>query len=517
VKPADKEIFTWVVDEDIAREDVISYVISPTERWILRCTPKRCVSLVKTDGRPLLVKRFHYFGIDGMLKSLLRGTPAAREWNALREARARGLPSARPLALGKGGGILKGKSVLVAEAIENARPLGDYLFGAARASGKKRWQLVREVAALVRKAHDLGFYQPDLHPGNVLVRLAGERIEVFLVDFQRVRVTDSVPPKKRWHNLAVLYGGCPEISSTDCLRVLKHYLCLAPALPSSLQTVAHDIERQGWRHRYSLWRRRQRRCVRENQEFMRVQNGRFAGFVRRKYGDGSLKLLAQEPDQIAGRPDARMVKDSKTTTVVVAAQSAGAVYIKRYNYQGLTYAAKDFFRSSRARRAWIAANSLRMRGIPVALPLAYLERRSWGVLRESYVLTEAIVGDSVRDIFRRYDKQGSPLEEKRILLRELGALLKKMHASGVAHRDLKGNNIIAQKLAARRHALHIVDFDGISLGPVSRQRRVKNLARAAEECHRHSSLTRTDRLRFLKAYLGSAAEKKWKELWRFCR
>lgn len=93
---------------------------------------------------------------------------------------------------------------------------------------------------------------------------------------------------------------------------------------------------------------------------------------------------------------------------------------------------KDLFRSSRARRTWIAANSLHMRGIPVALPLAYLERRRLGILLESYFLTSGRKGVMLRDIFRRYDNVGYRFQDKRILLGEMARLLKKMHANGVA-------------------------------------------------------------------------------------
>jgi hypothetical protein len=90
-----------------------------------------------------------------------------------------------------------------------------------------------------------------------------------------------------------------------------------------------------------------------------------------------------KPNRVLELPGTDVVKDSKTTTVGLNHDLPQNFYIKRYNYQGLAYAAKDFFRYSRARRTWIAANSLHMRGIPVALPLAYLERRRCGILLEA--------------------------------------------------------------------------------------------------------------------------------------
>ncbi|HWP59736.1 MAG TPA: lipopolysaccharide kinase InaA family protein [Candidatus Acidoferrales bacterium] len=188
-------------------------------------------------------------------------------------------------------------------------------------------------------------------------------------------------------------------------------------------------------------------------------------------------------------------------------------YIKRYNYQGLGYAIKDLFRSSRARRTWLAANSLHMRGIFVALPLAYLERRRFGFLLESYILTAAVDGEPLRDILRRYRDFGYPLSEKRTLLGALARVVKRLHESGVACRDLKASNLVVDKSESGSFRFHIVDFDGVYFGRVGWRRRMKNLARLAEEAARYRCFTRADRLRFLVNYLGSPA-RDWKRAWK---
>jgi tRNA A-37 threonylcarbamoyl transferase component Bud32 len=268
------------------------------------------------------------------------------------------------------------------------------------------------------------------------------------------------------------------------------------------------------RHRSFIWQTRQRRCVRENRDFVRVQTPPFSGFARRSYWDNGLSSSLREPEQFLQRPEARLIKNSQTTTVAVAGETAARFYIKRYNYQGFAYALKDFFRSSRARRAWIAANSLAMRGIPVARPVVYLERRRLGILLESYILTQALAGVMLRDIFRRYDRAGYRIEEKRRLLGEVARFLKKMHRNGVAYRDLKGTNFIVQDTVSGSYDLRIVDFDGIHLGSVSWHRRMKNLARLVEECRRHCCFTQSDRVRFLKSYLDAKEAKAWKTIWR---
>jgi tRNA A-37 threonylcarbamoyl transferase component Bud32 len=250
----------------------------------------------------------------------------------------------------------------------------------------------------------------------------------------------------------------------------------------------------------------------ENRDFVRVEAGLFSGFARKDAWEAYLQDLLRQPEGLLQRAAIQVVKDSKGTTVGAADGLGAKLYIKRYNYQGIPYAIKDLFRSSRARRTWVAANSLHMRDIPVALPLAYLEKRRFGILLESYFVTEAVTGTNLRQTFNRYDTTGAGQKEKRALVHALARVVKKMHAHGVSHRDLKANNIVAQERAPHQFDLFIVDFDGIRIGAVSWHRRAKDLARLVRETQRHSCFSLSDRVRFLKTYLGGK-EKEWKTAW----
>ena len=483
------------------------------EGKVLRRTPNRCVKLVTSGGRSLVVKHFYHGSPGQILKALFRGTPAANEWTALREALAAGVPTCQPLGVGEKGEVVAQESLLVTQALENVVSLRDCLFGPTRVAGKLRWQLLGKVAALVRKAHDLGLYVRDLHTENILVRLSAAGVEAYVVDLQGRSKGRSLSLRERWKNLAQLHGGSTEASRTDGLRFLRCYLSHPTLLDCSLRPVIRELVSKGLRHRHVVWQRRQKRCVRENRDFVRVKTAAFFGFARREYWNEDFVRLVGKPNRVMELPGTDVVKDSKTTTVGLNRDLQKNFYIKSYNYQGLAYAAKDFFRYSRARRTWIAANSLHMRGIPVALPLAYLERRRCGILLESYILTRAESGEVLRDIFRRYDKHGYHFQEKRILLEALARLINKLHRTGVAHRDLKATNFIVRGSQAVGYKLYIVDFDGIDLGVFSRSKRIKNLARLAQECQRHTCFTRSDRLRFLTTYLGALDKSGWKWVW----
>src|SRR5688500_20004315 len=100
---------------------VVADVPSPVKCQILRHTPRRRVLYV--PGAPaLLVKQYFHPGPIDLIKSFVRGTPALREWRALREAERRHLPVPKPLALGQ----RDRQSLIVTEFIEAAATLEDF-------------------------------------------------------------------------------------------------------------------------------------------------------------------------------------------------------------------------------------------------------------------------------------------------------------------------------------------------------------------------------------------------------
>ena len=269
------------------------------------------------------------------------------------------------------------------------------------------------------------------------------------------------------------------------------------------------LGRAGRRRRFYVWRSRQKRCLAENREFTAVRIGTWNGFARLSEWSGELKAALAEPGRLLARGE--IVKDSQTTPVGRAACDGRELFVKRYNYQGAAYALKDLFRSSRAKRGWQSANNCYMRGIDVALPVAYLERRRWRVLRESYVVTAAVSGEELSRLLARC---GGNIHFKRELIGQLARRLRWIHDRGLAPRDLKGANIIAEELDPGRYKFSIVDFDGIVSGPVSWRTRAKNLARLARAAAVNTPITSTDRLRFVKNYLGPGKFSRRRKMYR---
>lgn len=135
-------------------------------------------------------------------------------------------------------------------------------------------------------------------------------------------------------------------------------------------------------------------------------------------------------------------------------------------------------------------------GIPTLTPLAAGMQKSGFFQTTSFLLTRALEGCARLD--HVFTEHVPSVERKRAIIVEVARLIKRMHSCGFNHRDL----YLCHILCDTRGGLFIVD-----LHRVDRRRRVpgrwkvKDIA-ALNYSAPAATITRTDRLRFLKCYLG---------------
>jgi serine/threonine protein kinase len=152
-----------------------------------------------------------------------------------------------------------------------------------------------------------------------------------------------------------------------------------------------------------------------------------------------------------------------------------------------------------------------------------MERRFAGLLLDSIVMTEAIPNSKDFDALLRMDLLHEDARTQRRvkdqLIAELARLIKRMQARGFAHRDFKATNLLVQWDPERDQPprLTLVDLDGLVLcRRLSRQERLRPLMRLNVSLDEARLVTRTDRLRFLKAFLTGFyfSHTDWRSLWR---
>jgi serine/threonine protein kinase len=148
---------------------------------------------------------------------------------------------------------------------------------------------------------------------------------------------------------------------------------------------------------------------------------------------------------------------------------------------------------------------LESRGVSAARAVAVLQRRRWGVVRQSALFLEPAEGITLREfLLSRFAglEEGSGKERlKGALLCAIAREVAALHASGVRQRDLKAPNILVAERGDRLD-LTLLDLEGMELlgSPATLRVRLRDLARLAvslREARVRASGIREDDWRFL--------------------
>ncbi|OYV86587.1 MAG: hypothetical protein B7Z73_11505, partial [Planctomycetia bacterium 21-64-5] len=275
-------------------------------------------------------------------------------------------------------------------------------------------------------------------------------------------------------------------------------------------------------------RSRDRRALKTNRDFYDCRNGRSRAWAVSDFAREQLTRLLEEPGQLLTGNLHRVFKLSHRSVVVQAelplATAEASVAYKRVRPRNWWKTLLHYFRRNPALEAWHYGHALLLRGIATARPLAVVERPRWGLPAEGYLATQWIEGANNLHVYAWQLTRRSEAERRgrtRQVAESLGRLLGRMHAWHVSHRDLKGCNIL---LVERDDSVecYLIDADSVRLPRrLSPFFRAFNLARLATSLEAHSWVTRADRLRFLRAYLGELHRRDpgawpadWKRAWR---
>ena len=201
----------------------------------------------------------------------------------------------------------------------------------------------------------------------------------------------------------------------------------------------------------------------------------------------------------------------RSTVKLQLSSGEGAVgaYLKRYQGCGLKARARCLLRCSLPRTAldeWNAILSFHRLGIPTMIPLAVGVNNHPVFKKESFLLTREVEGAERLDryLLRHFSpplREGER-REKRRLLEALAHLVRQMHHAGCNHRDLYLCHVLVRRDASFNWHIYLADLHRVDQRRHLRLRwKVKDLA-ALNYSAEASPLTRTDRLRFIKDYLG---------------
>lgn len=534
--------------------------LAAIDRWladgsarIVKQGPQRTIYHVDRSGFAFFVKRHHLPDTTTWLRQSLRTPKARREYKALEELGRRGVPVPEPLGWGAAPG-LAGESLLVTRALEDVGSLSGFLLRPEGFSAAERQRLAPALARFLAQLHAAGAQHRDLHPGNILVRTSGGDLSFFLVDLDALELGEPLNAEVSEANLALFNAWfVPGAGRPERLRFLAAYaeargwLDAAADLrgPKTLCAMARRIEIQTQRYCLAFWARRDRRCLESNRYYRRIETAMITGHATRTLEPAWIEKFARDPDALFRESNARFLKDSPSSTVAVIEAIVDGVsrevILKRFLVTRSSDPWVALVRATPALRSWIMGQGLLERGMPTARPLAVLHRRRGGLVREAYLVTEKL--EHVEDLSRYVARLASmPIDVARPrLLRQLDRVaraVRELHGCQLSHRDLKAANLLVTAadveetpagaarpvgtisvaaVPTRLTNLWFIDLVGCRTHRrLGKRRRVQNLARLNASFLLQPLVSRTDRLRFLRIYLGWGIHGKgaWKAWWR---
>jgi serine/threonine protein kinase len=510
---------------------------------LIKQGPRRAVYRVDAAQQKLYVKHYRSLGWWQAIGQVFRASASRREFQRAREALHRQIPTAAPVAWfeSRRGGLVY-DSFLVTRAIDGACSLDEFVQSVlprldSRTAVRYRHQLAAGLARLCATAHRRGVDHDDLHAGNVLVRLEasanldGERSPaLYLIDLPGVRLSRALSRRRTIASLTMLGAALADIATpSDTWRFWKTYLAERPELEwGDSRGIARRVAAAIPGRRRRVARSRDKRALRSNRDFQRRRHDHTSGLAVRDISDDQFEGLLTNPRRLLEANLHRPYKLSHRSMVVRAELSLGGsraeVAYKRVRPRNWWKTALHYFRRNPAMEAWHFGHALLLRGIATARPLVVIERPRLGLPAEGYLATQWIEGASNLHVYA-WQLIERPEAERRRRVRQvadsLGRLLGQMHSWHVSHRDLKGCNIL---VVEREESVdcYLIDADSVRIPRrLSAFFRAFNLGRLATSLEAYRWVTRTDRLRFLRAYLGELHRRdpqawpaEWKQAWR---
>jgi tRNA A-37 threonylcarbamoyl transferase component Bud32 len=501
---------------------------------IVKHGPNRTVYRVHLPGLSFHLKHYRLPDVRTWLRELIRPVKARREFAQALAVAARQVPTIAPVGHGRRrAGPGPSESFLITRSLEGAEPLGPFLEETLPGLPPERRDRLRRRLAValgefVARLHDAGVVHDDFHAANLLVRLGrDDEPQLHVIDLHAVHLRRELPWPVCRENLVVLGRWFViRASRADRCRFWQAY-CQArfgfagrvDATRRLTRELARDLEERTWRSNLRFWRHRERRCLNDNRRFKRIDTATMRGHAVRDLCPGALAELLADPDAPFDRPGARLLKDSRSSTVTELTLPVDgvprAVIYKRFRVTTRLDPWLALVRRTPAVRSWVQGHSLRDRCLPTPRPLAVFHRRRGPFRYEGYLLTEKV--PEAVDLHGFVDRLGAlPESERRAALRQriedVARLVRELHRRQLSHRDLKAGNVL---VTATR--VWLIDLVGVHCPrKLPHARIVQNLARLNASFLRVPGITRTDKLRFLRIYLawGLFGRYGWKRWWR---
>jgi tRNA A-37 threonylcarbamoyl transferase component Bud32 len=441
------------------------------------------------------------------LKRLFRGNPALREFTRLQALQKAAIPAPRPVAhlvgfklAAKSAGVPIGRArrdetqigdAVILEAIEPAiqldRYLNDFLLNGEPIPD--HGHLVQQILHLLHQLARAKLGHTDLHLGNMLmhegkiylldgyaVRTGGLTIDHVMQMAHSVRsLATRADLQRGWNELGP--GGKLPTYNPISTRQWRKFIERTRGQNDYFGKLGFDA----WRGIFFKHYKFPRRWAPASKLNVRVEDW------QREWPRLWEKMISEqmEPLKRSRSGDVwagEIVLDGRPISIIVKRP------YKRYWYRYIN----EIGRGDRAWRAWHKAWNLVIRDLPTAWPLAVFWKRELGYVTDSLIVFERVPGKTLADV----DLDAIAVDQREMLFRRTGGILRKIEEFGFAHFDAKANNWIVQddpKLGPRPI---LIDVDGIRF----RRWRALGIERLLRSMRHHQQYTPADSLALCQGY-----------------
>jgi len=485
----------WLAREEFASapDRLVQALKDPHPDTAKASRVRKVIFLQAGDGCPSLVlKEFHIRGPGALLRALVLGAPAKREWRTINHLLRAGVAVPQTAAWGtRTLAGLPSRSYLASISIQNSCTLEETLLQEKPLPAPRK-ELAAEVGRLIREMHDAGVLHLDLHAGNILVDSSGKP---YILDLHGARRYRRLSIKQRTFDLISLAGAFLVCGSkTDRLRFFKAYGRGIPEF-EDLPAATRRMETAAMDRLHRFFTKFERRCLRPNRRFQRIQVHNLSGMARQSPKALEIsRFLGPFPLETLEKKGQR-IHSTRNNRVYFFRFEDREYAAKAYLKTGMGESLKRMGEGSRARRNWLNHHRLLFRHIAAPQPVLYLEEPLLAPGGRSYVIMEKAVGYISLDRF----VAEAPQPEYLKMLHRLAFEIARMHRLFLSNRDLKAENILVSPAGE----ILFLDPDGIALEPVqapSSYVMARDLMRLNASFQKGSRVTLADRKRFLYAY-----------------
>lgn len=308
--------------------------------------------------------------------------------------------------------------------------------------------LMHQVIVELAMQHVLGILQRDLHLKNFLVTenriytLDGGGIEKF---------PDILNKTQSINNLSLFFAQLGVGTEHLQHELFKEYVKSRGWIIK--QSDLNLLKKLVACKNKERWQRYQKKIVRTCTAFVKITKWNQASVYDREYLSPELLDFLQDPERIFNQPGVVFLKTGRSATVAKIMLDDRFFVVKRYNMKDNWHWLRRCLRPTRAATSWRIAQRLRLFGISTARPVAYVEKRFFGLRMESYFVMEYVAGENLGEFFSSYKKEEEHFDK---IASKVIDMFNKLSELKMTHGDLKMTNI----LLANDNPI-LIDLDGM--------------------------------------------------------